>query len=210
MADLAAVSVFETLLPIERGGLRLTDVAPRRITRISPRRGREAAVETALKKAFSVSLPGPGQAFASGAVRLWWHDEGGVLLIGPDAPPLAAADAIAVDVSDAWGLIRLAGPAGNREDGGNGRGNGSEYRDGARAVQAVLSRLAPLDLRPHAFAPGHTARSLLHNIPAQFTRCADGAFEILVPRSMAGSAVAALSDAIGRWLARMEMGSTSF
>ena len=78
------------------------------------------------------------------------------------------------DQSDGWAVMRLEG-AGARD---------------------VLARLCPLDLRAPVFKRGHTARSLLGHMNASITRVGVNAFEIMVFRSMANTAVHELNEAM--------------
>ena len=57
------------------------------------------------------------------------------------------------------------------------------------AVEAVLARLVPLDLRATAFPVGQTARTMVAHMMASVTRVGDAAFEVMVMRSMARTLV---------------------
>ena len=95
-----------------------------------------------------------------------------------DAPALAAAlqhaartmFASATDVSDAWCVIRLAGP--NARD--------------------VLAKGCGLDLHPRAFQPGDATRTLLAQATVVLYQTADDTYEIFVRRSYA--------DYLWQWL----------
>ena len=117
-----------------------------------------------------------GSAKAKGRLTLWSGlDE--VLVLGP---PVSPKGALVVDQSDAWAVLALEGPD----------------------AQAVLARLTPLDLRDRALAVGGTARSMLGHMNCLFFRAAETRFELLVFRSMAGTAVHHLQDAMESVLAQ--------
>jgi heterotetrameric sarcosine oxidase gamma subunit len=66
---------------------------------------------------------------------------------------------------------------------------------GAGAVD-VLARLVPLDLREGHFKRGHTARSQVMHMQASVTRLASDEFMIMVFRSMAGTLVHDMKQAM--------------
>ena len=89
------------------------------------------------------------------------------MLVGPAPDPALSEQAVMVDQSDAWAVVRLDGT-------------------GAREV---LARLTPLDLREGHFKRGHTARSELAHMPAAITRIGARAYQVMVFRAMAGTLV---------------------
>ena len=122
-------------------------------------------------------VPAPGRAVASDGAegaRRLWCGRGQALVLGGRA---GAGD---VDVSDGWTVLRL---------------------DGA-AWREVLSRLTPLDLR--GLGPGMTARTMLGHMTAQITPVADEAVEVMVMRSMTGTAVEEIAEAMARVQHRQE------
>ena len=160
MASLIARSPAEGLLPVSHGSVTLSEVVPEAITTLMPLAGA------------SFAIPEPNRSAPHGGGLLLWSGMGQAMLLGPAPDPVAGV--AMTDQSDAWAVLRLAGP-------------------GARDV---LARLTPLDLRDGAMAVGHTARSLLGHVNALFHREADDAWRILVFRSMTGSAVHDLTRAM--------------
>ena len=73
-------------------------------------------------------------------------------------------------------------------------------------AEDVLARLVPLDLRFAAFPEGAVARSGLNHMPMLLLREAGEAFQIMVFRSMAGSAVHELALAMKAYVARAALG----
>jgi sarcosine oxidase subunit gamma len=57
----------------------------------------------------------------------------------------------------------------------------------------VLARLVPLDLSPATYPPGSARRTLVGHMPALILYRGGDAFEMLLFRSMAATAVAELS-----------------
>jgi sarcosine oxidase subunit gamma len=172
-------------LPVETAGVRLTAPDPGPLTLIAPFRGQEGAVAQALRGAFGLDLPGPGETRTSHAARAIWFGRGQVLLMGTTLPPgLLDGIAAVTDQSDGWAAFRLDGPG----------------------TDDVLARLTPLDLRPHAFPPGRTARTLLGHMASSLTRWDRDSCDILVFRSMAGTAVHDLTTAMDRVAARSAAG----
>jgi sarcosine oxidase subunit gamma len=78
------------------------------------------------------------------------------------------------DQTDAWAGTRLSGAA----------------------AREMLARLVPIDLIPEAFPPGTAARTLLRHVPLLLIAREEGAFELLVPRSYARTAVSDLVRAM--------------
>ncbi len=168
------------------GDLVLEAGAPDAAALMVAKPGPRAPLSLALKAAFGHGWPEPGEALGlpGEGARILWRSAREALVIGAHPPAALAPLAHVIDMSDAFAAFTL------REHG----------RDGDAAD--ALARLTPLDLRLKAFAPGRTARSLLHRIPAQITRLGETAFEILVPRSMAASAESELRGAMERYAAR--------
>ncbi|MFO1143451.1 MAG: sarcosine oxidase subunit gamma [Amaricoccus sp.] len=182
MAELAPRYPFDGLgLPRSAGAATLEAADPVKWTAVAPFVGRAAAVAAALE----APLPPPG---ASGA----WHG-GRILWIGldlwlveGDAPQGLAGLAAVCDQSDAWAGLRLTGTH----------------------ADAVLARLVPLDLDRAAFPPGAVARSLLRHVPLILV-AGDPGFELLVPRSYAGTAVTELAAAMRSVAARAVLARSS-
>jgi sarcosine oxidase subunit gamma len=169
-------------LPVEIGGIRLTAPDPGPLTLVAPFRGQDSAVSAALRAALGLDLPGPGETRSGAQARAIWFGRRQVLVMGAEVPT-GALDGIAAvtDQSDGWAAFRLEGTG----------------------TDAVLARLTPLDLRPHAFPPGRTARTLVGHMAASLTRWNRDSCDILVFRSMAGTAVHDLTTAMHRRAARI-------
>lgn len=100
--------------------------------------------------------------------------EGGVATAAAIAQTLAGAPHLVADVSDARVAFRVAGP-------------------GARAV---LARLSPADLSAPAFGPGRVRRTRLAQVACAVWMPADTGIDLVVSRSVAGYARAALAGAV--------------
>ncbi len=169
-------------LPVEAAGVVLTAPDPGALTLITPFRGQDRAVAAALHDALGLDLPRPGETRTSPAARAIWFGRGQTLIMGAALPPGFPDGLAAVtDQSDGWAALRLQG-AGTDE---------------------ILARLTPLDLRPQAFPPGRTARTLMGHVPVSLTRWDADRCDILVFRSMAATAVDDLATALRRRAARL-------
>ncbi len=164
MTTLIPATPAEGLTPVDAKGTTLIELPMTRITSISAFPGQEAAVSKALKS-LGLRLPGPGRSIAKGAARILWSGQDQSFLIGAAPPPLPGA--AVTDQSDGWALFRLEGPL----------------------AVAALARLVPVDLRLSAFPLDATARSLLFHMPLSITRTGAQAFDLMVFRSMAATAV---------------------
>lgn len=182
MARLLPLSPDEGLgLPVDAGGVRLTAPDPGPLTLVAPFRGQDRAVAQALQGALGLDLPGPGETCTGAVARAIWFGRGQTLVMGAVPPPgLLDGIAAVTDQSDGWAAFRLDGPG----------------------TDEVLARLTPIDLRADAFPPGRTARTLLGHMAASLTRWQADSCDILVFRSMAGTAVHDLTTAIARRAAR--------
>nr|WP_252731473.1 sarcosine oxidase subunit gamma family protein [Lentibacter algarum] len=165
-----AKSACEGLLPIEIGGVKLSEVAPAEMTLIAPYRGKEAA----LAKAFGGRWPAAGETASVEGGVLVWFGRAQAMLIGTAAPTTLAKFAAVTEQSDAWARVLLEG-AGARD---------------------VLARLTPLDIRDTAFAVGQTARTELFHMQVSITRVSKDAWQIIGFRSMAGTLVHDLQRAM--------------
>lgn len=179
MASLIEKTPCEGLLPVSAEGTGLSELLPGRITSVAPFKGKERAVSTALKT-LGLSFPGPGKTVAKGGASAVWTGRGQAVLLGAGPPEGLSEIAAVTDQSDGWAAMRL---------------------EGAQA-EAVLARLVPLDLRTGAFKKGAAARSALGHIPMIVIRSGAAAFDILVFRSMAASAVHELHVAMKAVAAR--------
>jgi sarcosine oxidase subunit gamma len=174
VADLAPRGAFAGLaLPHAAGDARLAALPETPRTAVAPFAGQEGAVAATL----AAALPPPGASGGWPGGRILWAGAG-LWLVEGDAPDLAAL-ALATDASDAWAGLLLEG----------------------RDAREVLARLVPLDLDPAAFPAGSVARSLLRQVPLLLVARGEG-FELLVPRSFAGTATGELVAAMDAVAAR--------
>ncbi|MCC5970894.1 MAG: sarcosine oxidase subunit gamma [Pararhodobacter sp.] len=180
MADLSAREPCAGLgLPLTLGGCRLAALPVERITAIQPFPGKVAAVETVLR-AQGLRFPAPGHSHEAGGARIVWAGRETAFLFGMAAPEGLSAHAALSDQSDGWAGLRLEGPD----------------------ARAVLARLLPIDLRAGAFEPEACARAPLNHMQVLIRRAGEAAFDLFVYRSMAGTAVHELTDAMRAVAAR--------
>jgi len=179
VVELIAKPALGQGVPLRIGRLALEAPDPGVLSWIAPAPGRQGQLAAALRAAFGFGWPEPGRVLGAGAARLAWFGPGQGMLIGPPPPGRLAGAALA-DQSDAWVLLRLDGCG----------------------VEDALARLVPLDLRPGRFGRGQVARSLLGRVPVVLLRGPGTAVDLLVPRSMGGSAVALLRRAMAIVAAR--------
>jgi len=169
-------------LPVVIAGVRLTAPDPGPLTLVAPFRGQDSAVAEALRAVLDLDLPGPGETCTGPGARAIWFGRGQVLVIGAVLPTGRLDEIAAVtDQSDGWAAFRLDGVG----------------------TDEVLARLTPLDLRPHAFPAGRTARTLLGHMVSSLTRWTPDSWDILVFRSMAGTATHDVTTAMHRRAARI-------
>lgn len=179
MAKLTPKTAADGLLPLTVGKVSLTEAQTRQIWSIQPYPGSEAALNDALPDGF----PAPNRALGTDTAQLLWSGRAQAFWVAETAPDTAlAVHAALTDQTDAWCVLRLEG----------------------EGAEAVLARLTPLDLRASQFALGHTARSLVGHMAAQITRLPNG-FEVMVFRSMAGTAVHELQVAMESVAARAQV-----
>ena len=154
-------------VPERVGNLRLAQVPLGHAPEILPLGNVD--VSRALEETLGLTFPEPGRSAAEGGVRVIWFGRQSALVLG------AAIDvegAVCVDQSDAWAALELSG-----------------------TVREVLARLCPLDLRDRSFAVDATARTLLHHVGISLTRVSQDHWLLLVPRTMTGSVLTAVTDA---------------
>lgn len=180
MADLIARTPCEGLLPLDIGEMTLSEIVPAHMTSLAPFRGEQERLSDTLKFAHDLSWPAPNRAVSRDGASIVWFGRGQAILIGPRPHASLDVHAALTDQSDAWAVVRLDGDA----------------------AEAVLARLVPVDLRRPAFGPGQTVRSTLMHMMASVTRLADGAFQIMVFRSMAQTLVHDLKSAMEAVAAR--------
>lgn len=179
MPSLIEKTPCDDLLPVSEARVTLTECAPTRITSVAPLAGKDRALGTALK-ALGLGWPKAGQSLMTGDARIIWTGRDQAFLIGVSPDGLGGVAAM-TDQSDGWARMRLEGPG----------------------AEAVLARLVPLDLRATAFPNGSAARTGLNHMMMVLRRAGDEAFEIMVFRSMAASAVHELHHAMKALAARV-------
>ena len=180
MADLIARTPCEGLLPLNIGGLSLSEETPGAMTLVIALKGRQKALSGALKSAHGMAFPAPNRATGRAGGRAVWFGSGQAMLIGPAPDATLGEHAALSDQSDAWAVVRL---------------------DGAGAAD-VLARLVPVDLRGGSFKRGHTARTQCAHMNASLTRVGEGVFQIMVFRSMAVTLVHEMKTAMEAVAAR--------
>ncbi len=172
VVELQAQSPGAGLLPLEIGSVSVEEVDLGVLTSIAS--FDDKATSEALKKAHGMALPGPLKATGKEGARCIWFGHREVLLAGPVPDKALAKSAAVVDQSDGWACVTISGD---------------------RAVD-VLARLVPVDLREEAFKRGQTIRTLVFHMTASLTRLSSDKILILVFRSMAGTLVHDLKQAM--------------
>lgn len=172
MAELMAKSACDGLVPVTQGDLHLREAEAQDLAMVMPFKGQADAL--------GVALPPVGQQAPAAGGVLRWFGKDAYLAIGATLPEGIGGQAAVSDQTDAWARLVL---------------------EGAQA-EAVLARLVPVDLRLAHFPVTATCRSLLGHMSASITRVDAEAFEIMVFRSMAKTAVHEVSEAMGHVSAR--------
>lgn len=167
MVKLIAKSPCDGLLPIEIGGLTLTEILPEAITGVTPFKGKKDSISKALRATF----PEPNRVVETQRAQVVWTGLDQAMVLGPRVKVPGAA---VTDQSDAWAVMALEG---------EGAAN-------------ALARLCPVDLRDREFQVGHTARTLLQHMSCSLSRLAENRYEIMVFRSMAKTAVHEIEPAM--------------
>lgn len=180
MAELIAKSPCDGLLPVEIGGVTLTEEDLGHLTALAPYRGQAKDAAAALKSAHGMVWPGPNRVTGKQGARAIWFGRAHVLLAGPAPDAALAAHAALTDQSDAWACVRLEGAG----------------------AEDVLARLVPLDLRAGRFKRGHSAKTQLMHMNVSISRIGEHAFLILAFRSMAKTLVHDLKTAMAGVAAR--------
>ncbi|MEM6303278.1 MAG: sarcosine oxidase subunit gamma family protein [Pseudomonadota bacterium] len=178
MVELKATSPAAGLLPLRMGGVEVAECDLGHLTSIATFDAAETG--KVLEKAHGLALPGPLRSTETGGARCLWFGHREVLLIGPAPDPALAEHAAVVDQSDGWTCVTVKGAG----------------------AADVLARLVPVDVRERAFPTGHTMRSLVFHMNASITRLSADQFLVLVFRSMAGTLVHDLKQAMEAIAAR--------
>lgn len=180
MADLIAKSPAHGLTPVEAGGVTLTEAPMAPIWAVMPYRGKRDALSKALEKAHGLRFPDPGALFDAGDVRIAWSGLDQAFLMGVAPEAKLAAHAALCDQSDAWARLVIEGPA----------------------ARDVLARFVPIDLSSDACPPGSARRTLLGHMNALLLHPGKDRFEVVVFRSMVGTAVHDITRAMHSVAAR--------
>ncbi len=173
MVELKETSACAGLLPVTYGSVTLEEMTVEHMTSLSPL-GDASGLSDALDNAHGMALPAPNRSTGKDSARCIWFGRDEALLIGPAPDDALRKLGAVVDQSDAWAVVRL---------------------QGLGAVD-VLARLVPVDLRDGAFKQGHTARTQLGHMHASITKLEPDQFMIMVFRSMAGTLVHDLKQAM--------------
>lgn len=179
MASLVATSACGSALPLTVGSVSLIEIDPGPMCLILPFNGSEPDLQDQLMAATGMKLPAPNCSEVNEASRLIWFGRECFMLTGTTVGDLSECAAV-TDQSDAWACVEISGDA----------------------LEDVLARLVPIDLRPSAFPTGATARSLLGHMTASFTRTGYNRILIMVFRSMALTLVEELKEAMEAVAAR--------
>lgn len=137
------------------------------ITCVAPYDGQE---ET-LGKRLGFAFPGPNEVIVKDGASAIWVGPSQALVLGATVSPDGAAVA---DQLSGWTVLELSG-------------------DNARDV---LARLAPIDLCEGALPEGATSRTVIGQMTGSMTRTGVDIYEVMVFRSMAGTAVHELERAM--------------
>lgn len=175
VAELQARPAFGAAFEKTIGAVTLLGVAePGHMTSIAPFLGKTEEVSKVLKAQHGLRFPGPNESVSEGGARCLWFGREMALLIGPPPDQALSQHAALTDQSDGWTALQLSGAG----------------------AEAVLARLAPIDLRRDTFPVGATARSMLEHVNASITRESADGFMLLVYRSMTGTVLHELERAM--------------
>jgi methylglutamate dehydrogenase subunit D len=165
---------------------------PRNLVCLMARKDKTNALGAAIKAAFGLDLPSPGQWTAGAHADAIWAQPGGWLLesepSAPDALRARVADVteglgVAVDQSSGRSVIRFAGAP----------------------ARSVLSTCCRLDLHPRAFGPGSAAMTRVAHVACGI-RLVDAtpSFDLIVGSTYARWLIEELFEASARYGVRFE------
>lgn len=159
MAKLAALTPAHGLVPLTIGEATLSELEPGPIWSISPLKD--------ITGGGAPDLPKPGRSAGAQGAEIVWFSQGQYMAVGytPDASNMPGA--ALTDQSDAWCVLELKGPA----------------------MEPVLARLVPVDLRQSSFKRGHAMRTMLGHMPLHITRTGNTSVRLMSFRSMAATMV---------------------
>lgn len=180
MVELEALSPLSGQVPETIGAVSLSPLDLGQMSLIMPFSNQRAVVQDLLQKEIGLGLPGANQALTTPKARLMWFGRDSYLLTGAAAPASLHKAAAVVDQSDAWVCVELSGAG----------------------IEDVLARLVPVDLRPQAFGPDASIRTLVGHMSASLTRLSEERIAILVFRSMADTLVEEIKEAMEAVAAR--------
>jgi sarcosine oxidase subunit gamma len=145
------------------------------VATVTARRGQVRALADKVRQDFGIELPEGPKRVGNGDLSFTWSGParwrvmraGGVSAqFEGELMAAFAGLATVVEQSHALAILRLSGPK----------------------VRETLAKGFAIDLHPRAFAAGHTAMTTVSHIAVQITQLSDEpAFEVAVPRSLAGS-----------------------
>lgn len=178
MAELIATT--PNLASVETPGARLSLEPLVPIWSIAPYRGQAGALSAALEQAHGLPFAAPGVLQEKDGARIAWSGLDQAFLLGAAPDAALATHAALSDQSDAWSRLMLEGPA----------------------ARDVLARFVPIDLSPGVCPPGSARRTLLGHMPVLILHSGGDRFELLVFRSMTGTAMHELTHAMQAVAAR--------
>jgi sarcosine oxidase subunit gamma len=181
VVDLKAKTPCDGLVPLEKGTCRLTEVTPPVMSLLAPLPGAAPAVEAALQAAHGLGWPAPGETRRAGTAQILWFGRETALLCGVEPGADLGSHALVTDQSDSWAIVLLEG----------------------EAADDVLARLVPVDLR--SLSHGGILRTMLGHMNVAIERRETG-FAVFGFRSMAGTLVHEIADAMGSVAARAALG----
>ena len=176
MAKLMETSPCAGKLPKTIGTVTLSEVDQAPLAIVQPFKGQADATGAALGQ----ELPKVGRSTGKAGSRVIWFGKETYLTQGFLPEASASAHAAVSDQSDSWAVVALQG-----DD-----------------AEAVLTRLVPVDLRGKTFKRGHTCRTRVEHMNASITRLGEKSFQIMVFRSMAGTLIHDLEQAMAHVAAR--------
>ncbi len=153
---------------------------------LDARRGRSAALQTALRDTLGLALPEPGRAAAGGEIRALWHGPDRWMLIARDGADLhdrvhaivQPVGGVVVDQGHGRAILRLEGPR----------------------VREVLAKGTGIDLHPRAFAEDAVAQTAVFHLSATIDRRrGTGCFDVHVMRGFAQTFFESLCEAAGEF-----------
>ncbi|MGI3167990.1 sarcosine oxidase subunit gamma [Pseudooceanicola sp. C21-150M6] len=160
-------------LPLRHGAMTLTLRETGPVTSLAAVPTGQGALAEALT-AQGLTLPEVGRMAASEAGTTLWFGRNLWLLMGVVAEADVTEAAATTDQSDAWTWLDLTGPVGAE----------------------VMARLVPVDLRDSSFPTGSVIRTTLHGMMVAVFRESGDVLTIGVFRSMSGTLVRTVAEAM--------------